>query len=243
MIVGLSGLPGAHHHWRWLATPLFTWARFIRLELPGFGEAQTKGRIRPLPLRARGELVARALETLGVSDVSLVAHSMGGVVALETAVHHAPAVQSVTLVATPGPTPHYSMTLWKALASVMTAPPIQATVPPLLRWAYERMGFSVRDMLDEGALRTLIDVAAIDFERHRQNIASIRAHVMHTWADDDRFVPRSFHEALASMRPDFTRLRFHDGGHDIQKSHGVELATAMREMIERTAHSLQPSSN
>jgi pimeloyl-ACP methyl ester carboxylesterase len=234
-VVGLSGLPGAHHHWRWLATPLFDWARFVRLELPGFGAARMPGPVRPISLQARGELIARALEALDLTDVALVGHSMGGVLALEVAVHHHARVSSVTLVASPGPTAHYPEQVWHRFAQLLSIEPLQPAFTRLARFAYRRLGFSLRDMHDEGALRTVIDAANTDFARHRDNLAAVRMPVLQTWADDDALVPRRFHEELSRARPDFERLRFPDGGHDVQKFHGVEVAAAMRALVERTA--------
>jgi pimeloyl-ACP methyl ester carboxylesterase len=231
VIVGLSGLPGAHHHWRWLATPLFSWARFIRLELPGFGEARLPGKVRPLSLQARGELVARALERLDLHDVSLVGHSMGGLIALEVAVHHARAIRSVTLVATPGPTAHYPEALWRAFSMLFLVPGLQAPLTRVARLAYRRLGFSLRDMHDEGAVRTVIDAASVDFRRHRDTIAAVRVPVLQAWADDDDLVPARFHHELARARADWTHLTFLDGKHDVQKFHGVELAQAMRRLL------------
>jgi pimeloyl-ACP methyl ester carboxylesterase len=232
VVVGLSGLPGAHHHWRWLATPLFSWARFVRLELPGFGEARLPGLVRPLSLAARGELVARALERLGLTDVSLVGHSMGGLIALEVAAHHAHAVRSVTLVASPGPRPHFPVRVWRGFAGLLLVPPLQRPLTRVARAAYRHFGFSLRDMHDEGAVRTVVDAAFSDFERHRANLGAVRAPVLQTWAADDAIVPRRFHEALARARPDFRQLTFEDGGHDVQKFHGVELSEAMRRLVE-----------
>lgn len=231
VVVGLSGLPGAHHHWRWLATPLFEWARFIRLELPGFGEARMPGVVKPLSLQARGELVARALEALQLEAVSLVGHSMGGLIALETAVHHAQRVKTVTLVATPGPTAHYPEAVWRSFASVLLVRPLQPVLTRMARLAYKRLGFSLRDMTDEGALRTVVDAAFTDFGRHRDNITKATLPVLQTWGDDDALVPRKFHEELARARPDWKQLRFADGGHDVQKFHGVEVGAALRTLI------------
>lgn len=235
VVLALSGLPGAHHHWRWLATPLFEWARFIRLELPGFGEARLEGPVHPLTLRARGELVARALEALGLAKANLVGHSMGGMLALEVAAHHPARVRSVTLVATPGPTAHYPEGAWRAAATVLGLPALQPVLARVARFALGRLGLSLRDMHDEGALRTVIDAAHTSFERHRDNLARVRAPVLQCWADDDALVPRRFHEALAAARPDWQRLRFLDGGHDVQKFHGVELAAAMRGFVHEQA--------
>lgn len=237
VVLALSGLPGAHHHWRWLATPLFEWARFIRLELPGFGEASLAGPVKPLSLEARGELVARALEALALDEVSLVGHSMGGVIALEVAARHASRVRSATLVATPGPTPHYPERTWRATARLLSVGPLQPALVQAARFAYRRLGFSLRDMTDEGALRTVIDAAHTDFERHRANIARVALPVLQSWADDDALVPRRFHEELARARPDWQRLHFPDGGHDLQKFHGVELSAAVQRLVTASTDS------
>jgi pimeloyl-ACP methyl ester carboxylesterase len=241
VVVTVSGLPGAHHHWRWLSTPLFDWARVVRLELPGFGEARLPGRVRPLSLQARGELVARALEALDLREVMLVGHSMGGVISLEVATHHRARVRALTLVASPGPTAHFPVPLWRSGARVLMTPFLGRPLSQLARAAYRRFGFSVRDMTDEGALRTVVDAAFMDFRRHAENLRAVTVPVLHTFAEDDALVPLESHLALARTRPDFTQLRFAEGGHDVQKFHGIEVAAAIRQLGERASVSSPPA--
>ena len=158
---------------------------------------------------------------------------MGVLIALETAVHHAQRVKTLTLVAAPGPTAHYPEAVWRSFANVLLVRPLQPALTRFARLAYKRLGFSLRDMTDEGALRTVVDAAFTDFGRHRDNISAARLPVLQTWADDDALVPQRFHEELARTRPDWKQLRFTDGGHDVQKFHGVEVGAAMRELISR----------
>ncbi len=236
-VVGISGLPGAHHHWRWLATPLFEWSRFLRVELPGFGEASLPGPVRPLSLQARGELVARFLEALNLRDVTVIGHSMGGVIALEAAVHHSERISAVGLVATPGPTAHFPEEVWKVFADIVSLRPLQRPLAWFARRTFKRLGFSLRDMTDEGALRTITDAAHTDFARHRANIVAARQPVLQTWADDDRLVPAKFHQELARARPEWKRLQFADGGHDVQKFHAIEVSDALRALTSAAAES------
>ncbi len=192
------------------------------------------GPVKALSLEARGELVARALEALDLQDVSLVGHSMGGIIALEVAVRHARRIRSATLVATPGPSAHYPEHAWRGMASVLSLRPFQPALSRVARFAFGRLGFSLRDMTDEGALRIIVDAAHTSFARHRENIATTKVPVLQAWGDDDALVPLRFHEELARARPDWVHLQFPDGGHDVQKFHGVEVADAMRRLIQQS---------
>ena len=60
---------------------------------------------------------------------------------------------------------------------------------------------------------------------------------MQTWADDDRLVPAKFHQELARARPEWRRLQFADGGHDVQKFHAIEVSDALRALTSAAAES------
>ncbi|MCW5730677.1 MAG: alpha/beta fold hydrolase [Alphaproteobacteria bacterium] len=82
-VVFLHGAAGDHTAWA-LQTRWFAWhgRSVLALDLPGHGRSQGA------PLASIGELAAwlwRALDALGAGQVSLVGHSMGGLIALEAA--------------------------------------------------------------------------------------------------------------------------------------------------------------
>ncbi len=81
----------AYHGWNALA-----------LDLPGHGRSEGK------PMSSIGELadwIAGVMDAAGISEAALVGHSMGSLVALETAVRHASRVTRVAMIGTAIPMP------------------------------------------------------------------------------------------------------------------------------------------
>jgi pimeloyl-ACP methyl ester carboxylesterase len=95
VVVLLHGLGGDGSRWAPNIGPLSREFRVIALDLIGFGQSD-----KPLANYHTGmlsEFLARFLATIGVSKASLVGNSMGGSVALYTAVHYPQVVDRLVL--------------------------------------------------------------------------------------------------------------------------------------------------
>jgi pimeloyl-ACP methyl ester carboxylesterase len=227
-IVAVHGLPGSARDFRWLGAALPGTVRFVRLDLPGFGG--TPRRSGPGPtIDERGAFVAGALAALDLSRCVLIGHSMGGAVALSAAVQAPDRVRALGLLASIGLRRHRLLRRF-----VGTAAFARAVDLPLLRWPtravlkamFRWTGFPAQTTGDEVA-HTVRCVAAVDFETQGRNTARLALPTLSAWAEDDAFIEQAVFEEHAAALPKGPRLSWPAGGHNIQKSHAVELAEAL----------------
>lgn len=236
VIVAVHGLPGSARDWRWLGAALPASVRFVRLEMPGFGGT-------PLAtgpgagIDARGAFVAGALEALGIGRCTLVGHSMGGAVALSAAVQAGPRVGALALVASLGLRRHRLLRRFvghRAFARALGVPGLRAPALALLRAGFRALGFPAQTTPAEVA-HTVRCLAGVDFEVQRRNTARLAVPTLCAWADDDAFIEPEVAGEHAAALPGGPRLRWAEGGHNLQKSRSVELAAALVELARATA--------
>ena len=104
-LLALHGLPGSGRDYRWLAAALDGRVRLVRLDQPGFGA--TPRSTEPSPsLEARTRFVVDAARALGLERFSLLAHSMGGPLAMSVAAALPGQVERLALLASVGVRPH-----------------------------------------------------------------------------------------------------------------------------------------
>ncbi|MBX7097066.1 MAG: alpha/beta fold hydrolase [Myxococcaceae bacterium] len=227
-VVAIHGLPGSSRDYRWLGAALPPTVRFVRLDLPGFGG--TKVSTAPGPsIDERGAFVVEALSALRLERCVLVGHSMGGPVALSAAVQSRGAVTALALLSSVGLRPHRLMRRFVGrhlFARAVDAPLLAGPTRALLRAAFRSVGFPAQTRTDEVA-HTVRCVSAVDFEVQARNTAAFRQPTLSAWADDDAFIEPAVFEQHAAALPAGPRLRWPSGGHNIQKSHAVELGEAL----------------
>lgn len=98
-IVCLHGAGGTHSHWGYQLRDLHTFAQVYALDLPGHGRSPPPGRT------TIGDYSAALLgwmDALDIPQVLLVGHSMGGAIALWTALHTPGRVLGLGLIGTGG---------------------------------------------------------------------------------------------------------------------------------------------
>ncbi len=96
----------------------------------------------------------------------------------------------------------------------------------LASFLFRQLGFPRQDNPD-AVPHSLRVVAAVDFEVQARNTARLAAPTLHAWAEDDTFIERAVFEEHVARLPAGPRLTWPTGGHNIQKSHAVELAEAL----------------
>lgn len=228
VIVAVHGLPGSVRDWRWLGAALPRTVRFVRLDMPGFGG--TPRETAPGPhLDQRGRFVAEALESLGIERCLLLGHSMGGPVALSAAAHAPDRVAKLGLLSSVGLRPHallrrfHGYRLW---ARAMDAPLVRKPARVVLKQLFRVAGFPSGIPLEEVAHTTRC-LGVLDFDAQRRNTAAWKGPTLCAWADDDEFIEPAVLEEHAAALPAGPRLRWKEGGHNIQKTHATELAEAL----------------
>ncbi len=236
VIVAVHGLPGSTRDFRWLGAALPDTVRFVRLDLPGFGGTPLSTGPGP-GIDARGAFVARALATLGLERCVLVGHSMGGAVAISAAVQSPGRVAALGLLASIGLRRHVMLRRFVGhhlFARAVDLPLVRRPARALLKALLRQAGFPAQITGAEVA-QTLRCVAAVDFETQARNTARLAVPTLSAWAEDDTFIERAIFEEHAAALPRGTRLTFPTGGHNIQKSHAVELAAALVELAASQA--------
>jgi pimeloyl-ACP methyl ester carboxylesterase len=99
-IVLVHGISGNWQNWLEQIPRLATERRVVALDLPGFGSSE-----RPageISMSGYGRTVDALCEELGLGEVVLVGHSMGGFVTAETAIQHPQRVERLVLVSAAG---------------------------------------------------------------------------------------------------------------------------------------------
>jgi len=102
-IVFIHGAAFDHSVWQWQSR-YFAHHGYsvLALDLPGHGRSPGSARA---TIEEYAEWIAGALDAVGLPQAALVGHSMGSLVALETALRHAPRVTKLALVGTATPMP------------------------------------------------------------------------------------------------------------------------------------------
>lgn len=98
VVLLLHGLGGSRTAWDPQLAALGERYRAVAWDLPGYGASPPLPE--PLTFGALADAVAHLLDTLGVERAHLVGWSLGGMVALHTALHHPDRVDRLALVAT-----------------------------------------------------------------------------------------------------------------------------------------------
>lgn len=227
-IVAVHGLPGSSRDYRWLGAALPPTVRLLRLDLPGFGGTPvitSPG----TTIDQRAAFVVEALAALRIEQCVLLGHSMGGPVALAAASQAPSRVAALALLASVGLRPHRLLRRFvgrELFARAVDAPLMRGPTRAMLKAVFTAAGFSAKTRTDEVA-HTVRCVAALSFGAQERHTAAVRMPTLCAWADDDAFIEREIFEEHAARLPVGPRLRWPTGGHNIQKTHAVELGGAL----------------
>ncbi len=233
-VVGIHGLPASSRDFRWLDAAFDGRVRFLRLDLPGFGDS-TRDPDRVRTLDDLAVAVCEFCEAKSLRDVVLVGHSMGGAIAVEAA-GRSDRVCAAALVNSSGPIVHRSIfpRTYRALIRIVDLHPLirrlaLALGKPLAR----RLGFS-KHLSDEALIWAIRLCAGYAPARFAEHLTSLDKPVLVAWAEDDPAVQRAVVEALLACAPDAERLPFVAGGHNLQSTRATPLADAIVDWIAST---------
>ena len=244
-VVAIHGMPGTGRDFRWLGPVVEPHLRFIRLDLPGFGDSPPGAEVLPALLRNRrvpgapltrvsfANAVLAALDALELPRAVLLSHSFGGGIAVTVAAQAPERVAGLALLAPTGLRPNRGMRRFPApprvLAGVLATPGFGHLLRRRLEPGFRAMGFKCTEA---EAHRSIIAVARWRFAETRRLAAQVRCPVLGAWTDDDHAVePAIVHELLAHL-PAGPRLGFATGGHNLQKSQATELGQALLDFVD-----------
>jgi pimeloyl-ACP methyl ester carboxylesterase len=230
VLIALHGCPGSVRDWRWMGSPLGSYFRFIRLELPGFGETALRSGS-AASQSGRAQWVLKVLHVLGIDTFSVMGHSAGGFVALELAARYPERVTALSLVAAPGIRRHKALRAYPFARFISTAlhvPFLRRVLIHRLHTGFAEAGFP-SGLPDDSIRQTMHIVAKMDFGRQKTNVALLSVPTMVAWSADDRFIEATVEEEMSHLCPEGPRLEFADGGHHIQKTYSREICAALIE--------------
>lgn len=229
VIVAIPGLPGSLRDFRWLAPALPKSIRFIRIALPGFGESERSG-YRGMTLEERSEPVLALIQHLGLQSVSLLSHSSGSTVIAYLARQHPELVESLIYLSPAGPVAHYPVALVRFVGRFMAWRLSRGLLFPINRFLFKQLGFPSY-LTDHERCYATLDAGVTRFKDHRANILAQKQPALVAWGREDKISPPKFTKALGDLIERGPRCEFEDGGHAIQKSHAVELGTAIEKFM------------
>lgn len=234
-ITAIHGLPGSVRDFRWLAPAIGDRARFVRLDMPGFGlTAPTMGG--PKPAHASSH-VMRVLDHLGIESTVLIAHSFGATQAVAAAVLHPERIAGLALLSPVGFRPHRSLRQLPAPAALelgLKLPVIRQPIMSLLQKGYAAAGF--RNVTNPEIERTLTSLNHLSWRDYRERVERVAQPTFCAWASDDRVIEPDISREVADALPTGPRLEFETGGHNIQKSRAVEIADSLVPWALDTLH-------
>ncbi|MBW2464485.1 MAG: alpha/beta hydrolase, partial [Deltaproteobacteria bacterium] len=230
-ILLIHGVPGGTRDYRYLAPLLSRTLRVHRLDLPGYG-AVRDAQWHDYSPDGRARLVVGVADALGLEELAVLGHSMGGPAAIATAAMVPHRVTALIVLASVGVRRHRGMALSPAQAGVLRwaagLPGVGRALLPKGRKLYRRMGFPNADTLTARELRIdLANVMTIDFVAARRRAAAVRARALVAWADDDPLVEPEIGQRLSAVIPDAQTATYPSGGHNIQKTRARELTESI----------------
>ncbi len=234
-LLAVHGIPGSVRDFRYLAPQLTDQVRFVRIDLPGFGgSAPVADAIEDLGGRAR--VVLALADHLGLPDFAVLGHSMGGGTAFVLASEHRARVSHLALVASVGLSLHRGLgmrpRLFRLTAAGLSLPALGPLLTHLTRAQYRKRRFPGADEMDVPTLALqLRSLGATDFGRIRRAASGPLPPTLLAFSRDDHMVESWISEELARALPAARRLAFDDGGHNIQKTRAVEIASALRGLL------------
>lgn len=225
-VVAVHGLPGSSRDFRWLAPHITRSCRFVRVDLPGFGDTPERTEPDPSPT-GRARFVLALVHALGVEGPLLLGHSMGGIVACAAADLEPDTFRGLALLSTPGlrPPAMFRRAPFNSLSRLLSRPRLGPAMAPLVRGIFAFIGF--RNYSDGELYRTLHCLARTSIPEHAARVRRLTPPTLVAWCEDDTMIESETIAELATHCPDGPRLCFARGGHNPQKSHAAEIGEAL----------------
>lgn len=226
-VLAVHGLPGSVRDFRWLAPAVSSRLRFIRVDLPGFGDTPLQTEPGHTP-ESRARFLCRFMDALELERPIVLGHSMGGVYATQLAHQWPEKLRGLVLISSPGLRPHrgFRRVPAKSMTFLLRSTWLQRRLMPVLRRGFQVTGFR-GPYSDAALLHTIFGVDAVDITAHATRIRAIHTPTMAVWTTNDPLIETEILSQLADAVPDGPRLIFEDGGHNPQKAYADQIAAAL----------------
>ncbi len=197
VVILIHGFGGNADRWLFTQQPLSANASVYALDLPGHGES-TKG-IDDGSVAGLATVVIGFMDAVGIERARLIGHSLGGAIALKTAIDHGDRVSSLALIAPAGLGPEINADYINGFISAESRKEIKPLLQQLVADASLINRALINDMLQfkriDGVTAALTTIAA-GFQDGSAQTADLRAgladlsmpvHVI--WGSDDQIIP------------------------------------------------------
>jgi pimeloyl-ACP methyl ester carboxylesterase len=148
--------------------------RTYALDFWGFGESDTIRETQLFAVDNFVEMVAQFMDRLGIPKAPLIGHSMGGTVALSTAVRHPEKIVKVVVIGSP--IVGNSLNVFLKLAGIPFVAALLFKFPPLLKIVIGMIAYFLSTPQDRVALTRMImsDLSQVTMNSFFQSIGTLR---------------------------------------------------------------------
>lgn len=236
-IVLIHGFGGDLDNWLFNIDALAAKATVYALDLPGHGRSTKK--LEEPSLAGLSDALIGFMDAVGIDSAHLVGHSLGGAVALQTAIDKPARVKSLTLISSAGLGPDINGSYIDGFVAAAS----RRELKPVLEQLFEEPGLVSRQLVDDvlkykridGVSEALTSLARGLFANDRQSavltddLAKVAQPMQVIWGAYDQIIPASHAADLPSAKVEV----IDDAGHMVQ----MEKASRVNELI--LAHMLQ----
>ena len=230
-VVLVHGFGGDLDNWLFNIDALAGKTKVYALDLPGHGQS-TKTLGEPSLAKLSHDLIG-FMDSVGIDSTHLVGHSMGGAIALKTALDAPERVKSLTLISSAA----LGAEINEAFINGFVAAANRRDLKPVVEQLFNDPKLVSRQLLDDllkykrldGVGEALSSLARALFANGRQasvlagNLAKMRPPAIVIWGANDRIIPSSHAAALGNARVEVIE----GAGHMVQ----MEKASRVNEMI------------
>ncbi|MEQ8664005.1 MAG: acetoin dehydrogenase dihydrolipoyllysine-residue acetyltransferase subunit, partial [Gammaproteobacteria bacterium] len=207
-IVLVHGFGGDADRWAFTQEPLAAHATVWAFDLPGHG--QSGKQLRDGSVTALAEVVVAFMDAVGIDQAELIGHSLGGAIALQTALAHPERVTALALIAPAGLGPDINGEYLGGFVACDNRKEMKQLLQALVADAELVNRTLVADMLAfkriDGVPAALATIAAGFHDGNRQTVdlraglATLGKPVKVIWGSEDRIVPARHAEGLSGAQ-------------------------------------------
>lgn len=249
----IHGLGGTRRTWRHLIAGLALTHTVIAPDLPGHGLSDPPAG--DYSLGAHACAMRDLLLTLGHHRATMVGHSLGGGVALQTAYQFPERTERVALISSGGLGAEVTPILRAAtlpgadpiVAKLSAIPPaltqrLFSVLPTLIGPADRRiLADALSGLTDDQQRRAFFRTARTVIDWRGQTVSATRqlgllrdVPLLVAWGADDKTIPPHHHHGLAAQVPNAVTVEIADAGHYPHETAPVQLLCAMQTFLSTT---------
>lgn len=243
-IVFIHGLAGSTSTWQMVLETFAETHQVLALDLPGHGQSDaTEPGETDYSISGLARVVGDVMRSLGVSEATLVGHSLGGAVAAQVAVQDPGLVSRLVLVDSVG----LGEEIEPRLLELVNGPPSEASARALLELFFHDDGFVLDSGVDEyhrawarpGAGAAIQAVAKGAFNDSSQTVElaldRVKQPLLVVWGGEDRVVPVSQADAARDADGRATVSVLPGVGHVPQIEAAAEFAARVERFVSDAA--------